>query len=158
VKTVEQRIDTMKPVAMAWLDDWMRNEHGGVALDAVALSAAVFGAALVAMGRVDIGARAQSQPAAALMPHSDVPVQMLPAARTEVQAALQAMQDAELSLAYARIHATFRAQLGQADLSVARALVDYAQLAAIELARRNVSLPVGSESPSEMRRLYDLVL
>ena len=158
MKTGEQRIGTMKPVAMAWLDEWMSNEHGGVALDAIALSAAVFGAALVAMGRVDIGARAQTQPATAAMPRSDVPVQMLPAARAEVQAALLAMPDAELSLAYARIHATFRAQLTQADLSVARALVDYAQLAAIELSRRNVALPVGVESPAEMLRLYELVL
>lgn len=78
--------------------------------------------------------------------------------RSEVVQALAAMPDGQLGLTYARIHATFRDYLGHDDLSVARALIDYAALAETELTRRGLGLPHGSEPSARMFRAYELIL
>lgn len=79
-------------------------------------------------------------------------------ARAEVEDALRRMSDSELQLAYARIHATFRQQLGADDLRIARALIDYAMLAQAELAARRLPLPATAEPADAMLRLYELIL
>lgn len=141
------------------IDEFISSECGGVALDALALALGVFGAAALAVGRVDAAqAQTLAQPAAAAMGQGDVMVQMQPHAQAELIQSLRDLPGQDLSLAYARIHATFRLQLSAQDLSVARALVDYAVLTAAELARRNIALPAGAETPAEMLRLYELVL
>jgi len=78
--------------------------------------------------------------------------------RTEVEAALRAMPPDELYLSYARIHAAFRDQIGNDDLRVARALIDYALLAEAEMRSRSLPLPENTETAREMLHLYELVL
>ncbi len=78
--------------------------------------------------------------------------------RAEVEAALRAMPPDRLYLTFARIHAVFRVQIGQDDLSIARALVDYALLAEAELRARGLPHPETTETAGEMLRLYELVL
>lgn len=81
-----------------------------------------------------------------------------PAQRAEVEDALRAMPPEMLYLTFARIHAAFRAHIGDDDLRVARVLVDYALLAEHELERRGIARPDSAESATEMLRLYELVL
>ncbi len=84
-----------------------------------------------------------------------------PLAEAETQALrdqLRAMSGEELSLAYARIHASFRALLSHQDLGAARTLVDFAALADTELHRRRIARPEGTESPRAMLLLFELVL
>lgn len=83
---------------------------------------------------------------------------MDPKAQAEVDASLRRMDDWELMLTYARIHATFRRFLGHDDLSVARALIDYATLAQAELDRRGLPRPAGTESAMNMGIAFELVL
>jgi len=78
--------------------------------------------------------------------------------RTEVEAALRAMPPDVLYITFARIHAAFRTQIGQDDLSIARALIDYALLAEAELRARNLPHPESTETAGEMLLLYELVL
>jgi hypothetical protein len=122
-----------------------------------ALGLSVFGAALMAPGRFAPQAEAQTLPASGVGT-STLVLRMDARVRAEVAAALAAMPDRELSLAYARIHATFRDWLGRDDLSVARALIDYASLAEAELRRRSIALPPGTESAERMNLAYELVL
>jgi hypothetical protein len=68
------------------------------------------------------------------------------------------MDNRTLTLSYARIHATFREFLGHDDLSVARALIDYAVLAEAELMRRGLPLPQGTEGSERMNLAYELIL
>ncbi|MBN8194689.1 hypothetical protein JI667_21565, partial [Bacillus sp. NTK074B] len=87
----------------------------GVAIKTVALSASVFAAALFGFGRVLDDAQAQtlaSLSSEIAMPMASAEVQMASAARTEVETALRGMSDLDLSLAYARIYATFRDYIG----------------------------------------------
>lgn len=129
----------------------------GQALRAVGLGLSVFAAGLVAPGHIAPVARAEALPAASVgMP--DLALRMAPRVRTEVSAALAAMSDADLSLTYVRINATFREFLGHDDLSVARALIDYAVLAEAELRRRNLTLPEGTESAAELHLAFELIL
>ena len=72
--------------------------------------------------------------------------------------AMSEMEPAELSLTYARIHASFRALLGHEDPGAARALVDYAAVAEAEMHRRRIARPEGTESADDMRLLYELVM
>lgn len=133
------------------------SEPGATAMRAVALALGVFGAGLMAPGRLV----AQSRPpvhAAGALGVPGLSPGMAPQAQAEVAALLGAMSDRDLALAYARIHATFRRFLGHDDLSVARALIDYASLAEAELARRGLPRPAGTESASGMRIAYELVL
>ncbi|MCC0076037.1 MAG: hypothetical protein H6898_05545 [Rhodobacter sp.] len=137
----------------------MPDECGGVSLNAVALAASVFGASLFGLGRFVEEARAQT----ALQTEISLTLplnalRMSAQARVEVEQALQAMSDADLSLTYARIHATFRDYIGQDDLTVARALCDYAMLAEAELVARGVLRPAGTESARDMLMTYELVL
>ncbi len=84
-----------------------------------------------------------------------------PLAEAEAEAlreSLRAMSGEELSLAYARIHASFRALLSHQDLSAARTLVDFAAAADAELHRRRIARPEGTESPRAMLLLFELVL
>ncbi|MCC5971825.1 MAG: hypothetical protein JJU15_17940 [Pararhodobacter sp.] len=85
-------------------------------------------------------------------------LQLRPAQRSEVEAALRAMPPETLYLTFARIHAAFRVHIGDDDLRVARALIDYALLAESELAVRGLERPQSTESAGEMLRLFDLVL
>jgi hypothetical protein len=135
------------------------NEFGGTTLNAVALAASVFGASVFGLGRHVESARAQTalQTEISLtLPLTEL--RMTARARSEVQAALRAMDNAALSLTFARIHATFRSYIGQDDLTVARALVDYAMLAEAELFARGVLRPAGTESAQDMLTTYQLVL
>ncbi|MCB1360853.1 MAG: hypothetical protein H6899_17385 [Rhodobacter sp.] len=144
----------MKPIL-----NCARDEFGGVPLNAFALAASVFGASLFGAGRFVEQARAQTalQTEISLtLPLSEL--RMSPAARAEVEAALHGMTNDDLRVTYARIHATFRQYIGQDDLSVARALVDYALLAEAELSVRNLGRPAGTESAGEMLTTYQLVL
>jgi hypothetical protein len=86
------------------------------------------------------------------------PLQLTVSVRGDVRSALQGMDTRTLSLTYARIHATFRELIGSDDLSLARALIDYAALTEAELAQRAATRPAGTESAAEMMRLYELVL
>ena len=63
-----------------------------------------------------------------------------------------------LQLTFARIHAAFRAQIGQDDLSIARALVDYAMLTEAEMQARGLPHPESTATAGEMLLLYELVL
>ncbi|WP_127105049.1 hypothetical protein [Pararhodobacter zhoushanensis] len=138
---------------------FFRDEFGGTSVNAIALSASVFAAAVFGFGRVIDNAQAQTamQTEVALtLPLADL--RMTDPARAEVQSALRAMSATDLSLTYARIAATFRDYIGQDDLSVARALVDYAVLAEAELVSRNILRPSGTESAREMLTTYELVL
>ncbi|GAB4264987.1 MAG: hypothetical protein Kow0013_12670 [Pararhodobacter sp.] len=135
------------------------DEFGGLPLNAIALAASVFGVSLLGMGRFVEQARAQTALETEIslsMPMGDL--RMSPAARAEVERALRDMTDADLALTYARIHATFRDYIGQDDLSVARALCDYALLAEIELRRRGLGRPAGTQAASDMLLTYQLVL
>lgn len=137
----------------------VQDEFGGVPLKALALTASVFGASLLGMGRYVEQARAQTalQTHIALtLPQADL--RMSPAAQAEVRTALRLMSDEDLRLTYARIHATFRGYIGADDLGVARALCDYAQLAEIELSSRGLTRPPGTETAGEMLLTYQLVL
>lgn len=89
--------------------------------------------------------------------HADA-LQLERAQRTEVETALRAMPPDTLYLTFARIHAAFRAQIGQDDLSIARTLVDYALLAEAELRARGLPIPDQTDSAGEMLLLYELVL
>ena len=84
--------------------------------------------------------------------------QLGPHQRAEVEAALRAMPADLLYLTHARIHAAFRAQIGQDDLRLARALVDRALLTEAELHSRALPVPEGTASAAQMLTLYDLVL
>jgi hypothetical protein len=132
-------------------------EGRGSVWRAVCLGLSVFGAALLAPGRSPPEARAQTLPAAGIGP-SGVVLQMNARVRDEVTAALRAMSDRDLAVTYARINAIFREFLGHDDLSVARALIDYAALAEAELDRRGQPLPPGTESAAQMSLAYELVL
>lgn len=126
--------------------------------DMLALALSVFAAGLFGFGRPLDGAQAQT---AQSLPHDApalVSLQLGASARAEVTQALQSMDARTLSLTYARIHATFRELLSVADLSIARALVDYAALTEAELTRRATARPAGTESATDMLRLYELVL
>jgi hypothetical protein len=129
----------------------------GLALRAVCLGLSVFGATLMAPGRFEPVAHAQTLPAAGIGPSGFV-LRMDARVRAEVTASLAAMDNRTLTLSYARIHATFREFLGHDDLSVARALVDYAALAEAELIRRGLPLPQGTEGAARMNLAYELVL
>ena len=125
----------------------------------LALTLSVFGASLMAPGRFEPAAQAQTLVLTETgLGARDLSIRMAPQVRVEVQTALRAMSDTELSLTYARIHATFRQFLGADDLSVARALLDYANLAEAELFRRNLARPEGTQSASRMGLDYELVL
>lgn len=129
-----------------------------VTLRAMALGLSVFSAALFSFGRLREAEAQTVQPTEiALM----VPIrefQMTSAARVEIAATLHAMTNAELGLTYARLHATFRDYIGRDDLSVARALVDYAALAEAELETRGLRRPTGTESAQAMLTTYELIL
>lgn len=145
----------MKPA----IRDFVCNEFGGVPLNALGLMASVFGVSLLGMGRYIEGARAQT----ALQTEISLtlPLQSLhmdARAQVQVSAAMHQMSDQELSLTYARIHATFRDYLGQDDLTVARALVDYAMLAEVEMHQRGLLRPRDTESARDMLMTYELVL
>lgn len=145
----------MKPT----LQDGVLDEFGGVSLQAIALAASVFGASLLGMGRYVDHAQAQTARQTEISLTLPLPeLRMTDAARAEVQAALGAMDDAALSLTYARIWATFRDYIGEDDLTVARALVDYALLAEAELDSRGIRRPSGTESARAMLTTYELVL
>ncbi len=136
-----------------------RNEYGGVSLQAIALAASVFGASLLGMGRYVEQARAQTalQTEISLtLPLADL--RMTASARAEVESALGVMSDGDLSLTYARICATFRSYIGQDDLTVARALVDYALLAEAALVARGLPRPSGTQSARDLLTTYELVL
>jgi len=132
-------------------------EYAEQPLRILALALSVYGISLLAPGRFEPQAQAQTLPVSGLGA-PDLTVRMAPQVRVEVQAALRRMDDLELSVAYARIHATFREYLGADDLSVARALLDYANLAEAELFRRNLARPEGTESAARMNLAYELVL
>jgi hypothetical protein len=144
---------------MARRSEPQTHQNGSIQLAAKAavLCVSVFGASLMAPGRVE----AQGHQQSALTVAAGFPgltLQMSAQVRADVQSALQAMPNRELSLTYARIHAVFRSYLGNDDLSVARALIDYAALAETELARRGLPRPDGTEGAAEMNLAYELVL
>jgi hypothetical protein len=150
-----------------WWDEQMtaslRNlvcdEFGGVALKATTLAVSVFGAAVFGLGRFVEEASAQTALQTEISLNLPVDsLRMSAAARAEIEAALDAMSNADLSLTYARIHATFRDYIGRDDLTVARALCDYALLTEAELATRGILRPVGTESARDMLLTYELVL
>lgn len=135
------------------------NEFGAITLRATTLAISVFGAAVFGLGRFVEEARAQTalQTEISLNLPMDT-LRMSASARAEVEAALSAMSDSDLSLTYARIHATFRDYIGRDDLTVARALCDYAFLAEGELASRGLLRPAGTDSARDMLITYELVL
>lgn len=125
----------------------------------IALTASVFGFSLFGMGRYVQQAQAQTAMETAIsltLPLTEL--RMSSRARSEVESALRAMSDRDLSLTYARIHSTFRTYVGDDDLSVARALVDYALLAEAELFARGIQRPSGTQSARDMLTAYELVL
>lgn len=137
----------------------LRDECGGVALKAVAVAASVFGASVFGLGRFVEQARAQTTLQTAISLTQPLPeLRLSAAARSEVETALRAMSDADLAMTYARIFATFRDYVGQDDLSVARALVDYAALAEAELGRRGLSRPSNTHGAAQMLQTWELVL
>jgi hypothetical protein len=141
------------------LQDGVSDQYGSVSLQAFALAASVFGASLFGMGRFVEQAHAQTvmeTQIALTLPLADL--HMTATARVEVETALQAMSDADLSLTYARIFATFRDYIGEDDLTVARALVDYAMLTEAALEARGIRRPSGTESARAMLTTYELVL
>jgi len=145
----------MKPT----IQKFVLNEFGGVSINMIALSASVFGASLLGMGRFVEQARAQTalQTEISLtLPISQL--RMSNEARIEVQHALDVMSDSDLSLTFARVHATFRRYIGEDDLTVARALIDYAMLTEAELFARGVMRPTGTDSAQDMLLTYQLVL
>ncbi|PVH30617.1 hypothetical protein [Pararhodobacter oceanensis] len=145
----------MKPT----IKNFVCNEFGGVPLNIIALTASVFGASVFGLGKFVDQARAQTMlqtEISLVMPLQEL--HMTRPARQSTEAALRAMDDATLSLAYARIHATFREYIGRDDLTVARALVDYAMLTEAELHARGVMRPGGTDSAIDMLTTYQLVL
>ena len=137
----------------------LRDEFEGVPLKTFALAASVFGAAVFGMGRFVEQARAQTALQTEISLTLPLPeLRLSAAARREVETALRSMADGDLALTYGRIHATFRDYIGRDDLSVARALIDYAALAETELGRRGLNRPTGSDSAGAMLRTYELVL
>jgi len=98
----------------------------------------------------------QSTPVALIAP-AEIPL-LGQTERARIEAALGAMSAQDLHLTFARIHAAFRAHIGDDDLRLARALIDCAFLTEAELARRGFAPPDGTESAGEMLRLYELVL
>ncbi|WP_323036045.1 hypothetical protein [Pararhodobacter sp.] len=141
------------------IHNFVCNEFGGVPLNTLALTASVFGAGLLGMGRFVEQARAQTAlqtDISLTLPIAEL--QMTNEARAEVQRALSSMDNADLSLTYARIHSTFRSYIGEDDLSVARALIDYASLAEAELFTRGILRPPGTDSAQDMLMTYQLVL
>jgi hypothetical protein len=126
-------------------------------LTALALAMSIFGASMAVAGRT-LAQTLTHQDAIAAVGLQGFALRMEPQVRAEVETALRRMTDSELRLTYARIHATFRAFLGHDDLSVARALLDYATLTQAELDRRNLSRPEGTESAAGMGIAYELVL
>jgi hypothetical protein len=134
-----------------------RRDRVHISAQAAVLCLSVFGASLMTPGRVEAQtAGPVLPPVAAGLP--GLTLQMSPQVRAEVQSALQAMPNRELSLTYARIQTVFRTYLGNDDLSVARALIDYAALAETELMRRGLPRPEGTESAAWMNLAYELVL
>lgn len=123
----------------------------------LALALSVFGCSQMGFGRSEAFGQTLPLPASGGAAPGLV-LRMSPVVQAEVQAALRGMADADLRLTYARIHATFRQFLGHDDLSVARALIDYAALAQAELARRGLPLPPGTDSAERMNLAYELVL
>lgn len=139
--------------------DELRKECRLLPLNAVALSLSVFGAAIFGLGRFVREAEAQTvmeTSIALTLPTTELQVSR--AARVGIEQSLRAMNNEALSLTYARLHATFRDYIGRDDLSVARALVDYAMLAEVELTARGIRRPVGTQSAAEMLVTYQLVL
>lgn len=121
-----------------------------LALAAALLAPLAIPPALADPATPELAARAAGLSGMAL--RMDAPVQ------AEVAATLRRMTDSELRLTYARIHATFREFLGHDDLSVARALLDYATLTQAELDWRNLARPEGTESAAGMAIAFELVL
>lgn len=137
----------------------LRDKFGGLPLRMVALGAGVFGAAVFGLGRFVDEARAQTALQTAVSLTLPLPeLRLSAAARVEIETALRGMTNADLALTYGRIHATFQDYIGRDDLSVARALIDYAALAETELGRRGLNRPTGSDSAGAMLRTYELVL
>lgn len=139
--------------------DESRKEYRLLPLNAVALSLSVFSAAIFGLGRFVREAEAQTvmeTSIALTLPTTELQVSR--AARVDIEQSLRAMNNEALSLTYARLHATFRDYIGRDDLSVARALVDYAMLAEVELTARGIRRPVGTQSAAEMLVTYQLVL
>lgn len=144
---------------MQTLSWFLRNECGGAGLRMVALGASVFGASLFGLGRFVEAARAQTALQSTISLTLQLPeLRLSSAAQVEVQSALQSMSDRDLATTYARIFATFRDYVGMDDLSVARALVDYAALTEAELARRQIDRPAGTQSAAQMLQTWELVL
>lgn len=131
----------------------------GVSLKALGIVLSVYGATVFGAGRFVGEAHAQTlfeTEIALTLPLAEL--RMTASARSEVEHALRSLNDSDLSLTYARINATFREYVRHDDLSVARALVDYATLAEAELVRRNILRPTGTESAADMLITYQLVL
>lgn len=139
----------------ARLDAFVQSDSGSVHLRWLALGAGLFAALLPAPGHHG-QAQAQAVAVAASAPVSAGPID--DADRARLEQALQGMSAGELSLTYARIHASFRALLGHEDLGAARTLVDYATIAESEMHRRRIARPEGTESARQMLLLYELVL
>ncbi len=131
-----------------WLD-----ESGAVRLGWLVLGTGLFVGAAGLPGHHQ-PLRAHEAPASAAIPAGPVSAED----RARLARAMAAMEPAELSLTYARIHASFRALLGHQDPGAARALVDYAAVAEAEMHRRRIARPEGTESAREMRLLYELVM
>lgn len=123
----------------------------GLPLKALALAGAVFAASMLPLSM----AQAQTD-VSLILPLSDL--RMTDAARSEVQATLHRMSDADLRLTYARLQATFRLHIGDDDLTLARALVDYALLAEAELTARQLPRPPGTEAARDLLMTYELIL
>jgi negative regulator of sigma E activity len=137
----------------------LRDECGGVTLKALAVAASVFGASVFGLGRFVEQARAQTSLQTTISLTQPLPeLRLSAAARSEVETALRAMSDDDLAMTYARIFATFRDYVGQDDLSVARALVDYAALAEAELSRRGLARPANTHAAAQMLQTWELVL
>lgn len=83
---------------------------------------------------------------------------LAPDQRAEVEDALRTMSPEVLLLTFARIHAAFRDQIGQDDLRLARALVDYALLTEAEMQTRGLDTPEDTDTAAAMLQLYELLL
>lgn len=137
----------------------LRNEYRRLPLKAVALAVSVFSCSVFGYGRFVEQAQAQTLLETEIgltLPVTEL--RMTRAARGDVEAALSSMDNEALSLTFARIHATFRTYIGRDDLTVARALVDYAMLAEVEMFARGIRRPLGTQSAHEMLTTYQLVL
>lgn len=123
-----------------------------------AVAALLMGAAVVAADTGNGPAAAQGLVNTADRGSTPLASQIDPAIRAEASASLRAMRPDDLWLTYARLHAAFRASLDEIDLRPARAMIDYAALAEIELERRGLPRPPDTESAAEMLTLLELVL